>query len=85
MGGGTNDLGVAYDFNSLMHYGPTAFAKAVGLNTIEKLNGNTDFGQTNGLSDKDIEQARLLYCPGTNGKHTGLLVVSILLPRQGLG
>ncbi|KAK3728959.1 hypothetical protein QZH41_016815, partial [Actinostola sp. cb2023] len=66
MNGGTNDLGVAYDFNSLMHYGPTAFAKAVGLNTIEKLNGNTDFGQTNGLSDKDIEQARLLYCPGTN-------------------
>ncbi|KAK3728946.1 hypothetical protein QZH41_016816, partial [Actinostola sp. cb2023] len=65
MGGGTNDLGVAYDFNSLMHYGPTAFAKAVGLNTIEKLNGNTDFGQTNGLSDKDIEQARLLYCQGS--------------------
>jgi astacin len=65
----TNDLGVPYDLASLMHYGPKAFSKSASLNTIESLDGSTNFGQRNGLSDKDIEQARLLYCPGTSGKY----------------
>lgn len=64
----THDLGVGYDLASLMHYGPKAFSKSPSLNTIESLDGSTNFGQRNGLSDKDIEQARLLYCSGSNGK-----------------
>jgi len=51
-----------------MHYGPTAYARKDGLNTIIKLDGSTDLGNATELSPKDIEQTRLLYCPGTTGK-----------------
>ena len=76
---GTNDLGVPYDLNSLMHFGPTTLAKTPGLNTIEKLDGSTDFGQATGLSDSDVQQARLLLCPGTSGKYKGLLCINNVL------
>lgn len=77
--GGTDDLGVPYDFNSLMHYGPTDFAKGPGLNTITSLDGSTNFGDAAVLSPKDIEQARLMYCPGTTGKCDGIPVEYCLL------
>ena len=65
-----NDLGVGYDYESVMHYGAKAFSKdgrsltisiKKGMNT-----GNSRLGQRYGLSVKDKEQARRLY--NCNGK-----------------
>ncbi|WP_280385586.1 M12 family metallopeptidase [Nocardia wallacei] len=53
-----DDIG-AYDFGSLMHYGPTAFG-IDGRTTIETLHGET-IGQRNGLSAGDIAAVRALY------------------------
>ena len=54
--------GVSYDYDSVMHYSSTAFAKRPGLRTIVGKNGRTNLGQRYGLSEKDIQQANLLYC-----------------------
>ena len=54
--------GVSYDYDSVMHYSSTAFAKRQGLRTIVGKNGRVNLGQRYGLSKKDIQQANLLYC-----------------------
>lgn len=51
------DLG-EYDFNSIMHYPPTAFGN--GKVTIRTKNGE-DIGQRKGLSEGDIAAIRMLY------------------------
>jgi len=63
-----NSLGVSYDFNSIMHYGATAFAKfgTVSISTKEK---NIPFGRATELSPLDIKQTNLLY-----KKQCGLLI-----------
>ena len=52
-----------------MHYGATAFAKASGLITIERLRGSVHqrrrLGQRVGLSAKDKLQVQRLYKCGT--------------------
>ena len=55
-----NSLGVPYDFNSIMHYSATAFAKTntVTISTKEK---NIPFGLAPELSPLDIKQTNLLY------------------------
>ncbi|MGY1960885.1 M12 family metallopeptidase [Nocardia gipuzkoensis] len=53
-----DDIG-AYDFGSIMHYGPTAFG-INGRTTIEPLNGEA-IGQRNGLSTNDIAAVRAMY------------------------
>ena len=59
-----NDLGVGYDYESVMHYGAKAFSKN-GKSTISikqgKNTNNVNLGQRYGLSDKDKQQAKLLY------------------------
>ena len=67
-----NDVG--YDYESIMHYGPYAFAVRRGLVTISTRDGSNKIGQRQGLSAKDVEQARKLYkCSGgtTGGGTTG--------------
>ena len=65
-GSQTGDVG--YDYDSIMHYGPYAFALRRGLVTISTKNGAKKIGQRQGLSAKDVEQARKLYgCSGTTG------------------
>ena len=54
--------GVSYDYDSVMHYSSTAFARRAGLRTIVGKNGRVNLGQRYGLSKKDIQQANLLYC-----------------------
>jgi hypothetical protein len=65
-----NDLGVGYDYESVMHYGAKAFSKDGRSPTISikqgKNTNNVKLGQRYRLSDKDKKQARLLY--NCNGK-----------------
>ena len=53
-----DDIG-AYDFVSIMHYGPTAFSRN-GQATIVPLGGQ-QIGQRNGLSAIDIAAVRVMY------------------------
>lgn len=53
-----DDIG-PYDFDSIMHYGPTAFTKN-NKPTIEALGGQ-QIGQRNGLSAGDIGAVAVLY------------------------
>lgn len=55
-----DDIG-AYDFQSIMHYGETAFSKN-GQPTIETLNGE-DIGQRSGLSAGDLQTVEHMYAP----------------------
>ena len=56
---------IGYDYNSIMHYGPKAFT-IDGSDTIVANNGQS-IGQRQGLSTKDVQQARQLYCQTTTG------------------
>jgi hypothetical protein len=58
------DLG-AYDYASLMHYGPTAFSKS-GRQTIIPRVPNVQIGQREGLSQGDKAAISILY--GQGGK-----------------
>jgi len=57
-----NSRGVSYDYDSVMHYHSTAFGN--GRTTITRKDGSTKLGNTRGLSSKDIEQAKRMYCSG---------------------
>lgn len=57
------DIGV-YDYGSIMHYSAYAFS-ANGQPTIVPTTSGVTIGQRDGLSSKDIDGARLLYC-GSN-------------------
>jgi hypothetical protein len=54
-----DDVG-PYDCASIMHYGPTAFAKNSGQLTIIPLGGQA-IGQRLGLSDGDVEAVKSIY------------------------
>ena len=56
--------GKAYDYDSVMHYGPYDLSKFLGLPTIKSKTKGAMFGQRTSLSKVDREQAQLLYnCP----------------------
>ena len=57
-----NSRGISYDYDSVMHYHSTAFGN--GRITITRKDGSTRLGNNRGLSYKDIQQAKLMYCPG---------------------
>ncbi len=61
------DLG-AYDFGSIMHYGPTAFSKNGQATIVSKISGKT-FGQRTALSAGDKAGVNALYPNG--GCNTG--------------
>jgi len=65
-----DDIG-AYDYGSIMHYGPTAFSKN-GLPTIVPLGGQT-IGQRDGLSEADVSAIHALYplLPPSTRQHSG--------------
>ena len=54
-------MGSYYDYDSVMHYNSKAFSRN-GRTTIARINGDTRLGNRRGLTQKDIEQANMLYC-----------------------
>lgn len=52
-----------YDYNSIMHYGSTAFAKSSGLITISRKDGGSLPGQRISLSQGDIAGLNFIYGP----------------------
>ncbi|XP_014228039.2 zinc metalloproteinase nas-14 [Trichogramma pretiosum] len=54
------DYGVAYDYESVMHYSATAFSKN-GKKTIIPKVGNVTLGQREGFSAKDVKKINLMY------------------------
>lgn len=58
-----SDYDITYDYNSVMHYGPTGFS-INGEPTIVPKRENANIGQRVGLSRKDIEKLNRMYeCP----------------------
>uniref|UniRef100_A0A182YPE0 Metalloendopeptidase n=1 Tax=Anopheles stephensi TaxID=30069 RepID=A0A182YPE0_ANOST len=55
-----DDYGIPYDYESVMHYGRTAFSKD-GQPTIIPKKPNAIIGQRNGLSAKDIKRINQRY------------------------
>ncbi len=65
-----DSMGSRYDYDSIMHYGSTAFSTNGQATITPKVEGET-IGQRSGLSDHDIWQAKKLYnclstCPSTH-------------------
>ncbi|XP_066932871.1 hatching enzyme 1.2-like [Clytia hemisphaerica] len=61
--------GTPYDFDSIMHYGPYAFARSRGLITIKTLDPQYQnrIGNRGGFSTIDKRQINLMYCGGSGG------------------
>nr|BAU68230.1 hatching enzyme [Cynops pyrrhogaster] len=58
----TNNLGLEYDYSSVMHYGMYAFSTKFGQpSIIPKPNPDTPIGQRDGLSNLDISKINTLY------------------------
>ncbi|XP_069077873.1 embryonic protein UVS.2-like [Pleurodeles waltl] len=58
----TNNLGLEYDYSSVMHYGMYAYSNAFGQPTIvPKPNPNIPIGQRYGLSNLDVWKINTLY------------------------
>lgn len=77
-------LGVGYDLDSIMHYGPHAFAKDRSRPTIIPLQGGADMGQRRAFSRKDREKLELLYqC--ANNTHTGFTTPPSVKPPKPVG
>lgn len=56
-----NNQGIEYDYNSVMHYGATAFSKN-GLKTIIPIKDpEAPIGQRIGMSAKDIARLNIMY------------------------
>ncbi|XP_064459114.1 zinc metalloproteinase nas-4-like [Ornithodoros turicata] len=54
-------LGERYDYDSIMHYGPSAFARSRGLNTIVPNDPYAQIGQRTRFSPTDIRKIQKLY------------------------
>ncbi|MEE6490723.1 hypothetical protein FKM82_015979 [Ascaphus truei] len=58
----SDNLGLEYDYESVMHYARNAFTNTSGKNTIvPKADPSVEIGQENGLSSLDISKINKLY------------------------
>ncbi|XP_023287566.1 zinc metalloproteinase nas-13-like [Orussus abietinus] len=57
----TQDFGVSYDYDSVMHYSRTAFSKNGLATLVPKPNPNIQIGQRIGFSPKDISKINKMY------------------------
>ncbi|XP_045583756.1 zinc metalloproteinase nas-4 [Procambarus clarkii] len=63
----TTDLGLAYDYASVMHYDAFAFASSYSAPTILPKQSGVNIGQRTGLSELDARGLNLLYKCGSDG------------------
>uniref|UniRef100_A0A672G4B0 Metalloendopeptidase n=1 Tax=Salarias fasciatus TaxID=181472 RepID=A0A672G4B0_SALFA len=64
----TNNLGVSYDYGSIMHYGKTAFSIDGYMETITPIpDPSVNIGQQKDFSKLDIEKLNKLYSCEQNG------------------
>ncbi|KAJ8734102.1 hypothetical protein PYW07_014653 [Mythimna separata] len=66
------DYGVAYDYESVMHYPAKAFS-VNGNETIIPTKENVTIGQRHGLSESDILKLNKMYCEESDDKEVILL------------
>ncbi|NXP46894.1 ASTL metalloendopeptidase, partial [Heliornis fulica] len=58
----SNNLGLPYDYSSVMHYGPYTFTNTTGKATIVPIpDGSVHIGQRVGLSNLDVAKINKLY------------------------
>uniref|UniRef100_A0A8C3LBD1 Metalloendopeptidase n=1 Tax=Chrysolophus pictus TaxID=9089 RepID=A0A8C3LBD1_CHRPC len=58
----SNNLGLPYDYSSVMHYGPHTFTNTTGKATIVPVpDGSVHIGQRLGLSNLDVAKINRLY------------------------
>ncbi|KFP74682.1 Astacin-like metalloendopeptidase, partial [Acanthisitta chloris] len=58
----SNNLGLPYDYSSVMHYGPYTFTNTTGKATIVPIpDGSVHIGQRQGLSNLDVAKINKLY------------------------
>ncbi|TRY57580.1 hypothetical protein DNTS_023507 [Danionella cerebrum] len=66
----TNNLNTPYDYNSIMHYGRTAFALVYGKETITPIpNSSVQIGQRVEMSNIDVLKINKLYLCGEDMMH----------------
>nr|XP_033778897.1 high choriolytic enzyme 1-like [Geotrypetes seraphini] len=66
----TNNLGTRYDYNSIMHYGRTAFSRNRRPTIVPKPDPNVNIGNRQDFSPEDITKVNRLYCSREwNRKH----------------
>jgi len=77
------DQGTGYDYESVMHYGATAFSKNGGK-TIERLDDpNKSLGQRDGLSEIDALSINKIYCDGSTTSTTQSTPTSAVTSTDG--
>ncbi|XP_077366539.1 low choriolytic enzyme-like [Festucalex cinctus] len=57
----TNNLGIPYDYNSVLHYGKTAFGVHQAITMTPIPDSTVEIGQREGLSDLDVLRINRLY------------------------
>jgi len=70
-------FGVPYDYDSVMHSSPYAFARNVGLKTIEPKDPNANIGQREGFSTRDLEKLAIMY--GDSSHTTPSLFITLTI------
>ena len=80
-----NSRGVGYDYGSVMHYGEFFFTKQRGTRTLVPKTSGVSIGQRIGLSDLDVQQARILYqCDGMTVLLESAIVVYLVTSESPL-